>query len=361
MSFGKALYFPYIHFQDENWLKYTLLYWDGVKRIVPSTYKPQDSESVKALAAEGLVESVDPHQYTASAAKEFIPTLKELMRKRPHPSRGVEVGRQIEGNAGNASVHIQKMDQQVARMLEQSGLAKQSGDWYAMDSGLAGYYMLCLAAHISEKQKAPMLSDSVAMETGGTYFQHSRLAGSIASQGRDVGFTLARMVLPVPRPENLAAVPMKEILKFHRKYEAERMQFRAAIEKVTKDAAGLNDKSAIRDLLQQQKKVIANAMRDQEKALDEFGVGTAMSLMAVSAPGGAIVGALSNFDPVITSVATGVTLALSFVGWIAKTRQEKRKAIRSSDWHYLLRLDKAFDTRTVANEVGNSFRGFILD
>ena len=49
MSFGKALYFPYIHFQNEDWLKYTLLYWDGVKRIVPRSYYPEDSEAVKIL------------------------------------------------------------------------------------------------------------------------------------------------------------------------------------------------------------------------------------------------------------------------------------------------------------------------
>lgn len=104
---GKALYFPYIHFQDENWLKHTLLYWDGVKRIVPSSYSPQDSNSVQSLIAEGLVESVDPYIYTQGAADEFIPTLRHLMKTRGHLGRGAVVawaGCEFHvGSYGNAS------------------------------------------------------------------------------------------------------------------------------------------------------------------------------------------------------------------------------------------------------------------
>jgi len=335
MSYGKALYFPYVHFRDENWLKYALLYWDGVKRITPSSYQPEDSETVKLLVTEGLVESVAPDSYTKAIEQEFIPALAESRRML------------IEENLV------------IADNLTEAGLAKR----FHMAEDLWRYYMFCLAAHISEKQNAPMLSDSFEMEAAGTYFQHLRSSGPAKSADDDVGFRLARMVLPVPRPNHLSEVPMKRFLRFHRTYEAERMQFRTAIEKLTEDATALDDATAIRDLLEQQKKTIANALADQRKIMDELGVETAMSLMAVSAPTGAVLvgGALSHFDPIMTSVASGVTLALSFVGWTAKIRQAKRKAIRNCDWHYLLRVEKSFDVRTVANELGNSFRGFVLD
>jgi hypothetical protein len=64
-----------------------LLYWDGVKRIVPSGYSPQDSQSVKMLIAEGVIESVDPDSYTQGAADEFIPTLEQLIGTRGHLGR----------------------------------------------------------------------------------------------------------------------------------------------------------------------------------------------------------------------------------------------------------------------------------
>src|SRR2546430_11603576 len=31
----RRLYYPFIHFRDEGWLKLTALYWDGMRRIVP--------------------------------------------------------------------------------------------------------------------------------------------------------------------------------------------------------------------------------------------------------------------------------------------------------------------------------------
>src|SRR5438093_1608456 len=247
MSFGKALYFSFIHFQDENWLKYSLLYWDGIKRIVPPGYSLQDSSSVKLLAEAGLIENVDPKTgdkpYTQGAAEEFVPTLEDLLEKRGNLGRGAFVSESLERNAPQASVHVQKMDEKVIQLFESSGVAQRVSDWFNMNSVLAGYYMLCLAAHISEKQNAPLLSDSFEMETGGTFFQHSRISPEPAKrQTEDTSFQLARMVLSVPRPETLAAVKMEKIMAFHSKYEAERMKFRQAIEKMVTEVAKFDDK-----------------------------------------------------------------------------------------------------------------------
>ncbi len=35
---GKAFYYPYIEIQDINWLKQALLYWDGLRRMLPPHY-----------------------------------------------------------------------------------------------------------------------------------------------------------------------------------------------------------------------------------------------------------------------------------------------------------------------------------
>jgi hypothetical protein len=367
MSFGKALYFPNIHFQNENWLKYSLLYWDGIKRIVPPSYTPKDSIGVKRLIDGGLIESVDPksgeNPYTESAAKEFIPTVQYLLAKRGNLGRGSLVSNSLEKNAPSASVYIQKMDSKVVKLMTESGLAQNAGDWFNMDSGLAGYYMLCLAAHISEKQNAPLLSDSFEMETGGTFFQHSRISQKFAQRNKeDTGFQLARMVLSVPRTVNLATVPMQEILKFHSKYEPERMKFRQAIEKMVTDVAKIEDKNAIKDFLDQQKKTIKNALKDQESTLDELGVGMTHSLLSVSIPSGlAAVAVATHFDPITTAIASGVGIAFSVISWMAKVRGERRKAIRGSDWHYLLRIDEHFKGKEIVREGQQWFQQFLYD
>lgn len=45
-----ALYYPYIHIRSENWLKFAILAFQSVKRIVPSRYELTDPERIQAYA-----------------------------------------------------------------------------------------------------------------------------------------------------------------------------------------------------------------------------------------------------------------------------------------------------------------------
>jgi hypothetical protein len=45
-----ALYYPYIHIQDVNWLKATLLMFSQVRRMIPSMYTPLDTPAVREFA-----------------------------------------------------------------------------------------------------------------------------------------------------------------------------------------------------------------------------------------------------------------------------------------------------------------------
>jgi len=59
----RCLYYPFIHFRDEGWLKLSALYWDDVTRIVPRAYVPRDNREVRALEDAGVVKRVDPGAY----------------------------------------------------------------------------------------------------------------------------------------------------------------------------------------------------------------------------------------------------------------------------------------------------------
>ncbi len=365
MSFGKALYFPYIHFQDENWLKYVLLYWDGVKRIVPTHYSTRDSDSVKMLVDEGFVENVDPMSgkvpYAIGAAEEFIPTINVLIQKHGNLRRSGEISESMDRNSPEASVHVLKMDDRVMRLLEENMLGRQVGEWFSMPEWLAGYYMLCLAAHIGEKQNAPLLSDSPEMETGGTFFQHSRIAPELVNApDDDRGFSLARMVLPIPRPENLASVSMKKILEFRKKSADERMQFRMAIEALVKDAANVTDPSAVKDCLNGKKKLIDKALKDQKEKTEELGVSAAFALTSISVPT-ALASVGSMFNPIVTLVAGGVGIAFALINWYAKTRADRRKMIRDCDWHYLFSIKKELSIDQMAHNADPWMKQFVYD
>src|SRR3982750_2389700 len=75
-AFRHALYYPYIHIRDENWLKGTLLGFQQVRRIVPNQFTLKDKAITKRYAelkgADGkpLLQPVliDSHQVRESQA-----------------------------------------------------------------------------------------------------------------------------------------------------------------------------------------------------------------------------------------------------------------------------------------------------
>lgn len=42
-----ALYYPYIHITNVDWLKSTLLSFPNMRRMVPSGYTPNDSKEIR--------------------------------------------------------------------------------------------------------------------------------------------------------------------------------------------------------------------------------------------------------------------------------------------------------------------------
>jgi hypothetical protein len=70
-----ALYYPYIHFRDEAWVKQAALYWDNVARIVPGGYgeRLHDGDVVKALRDEaGVVVDREPEDHVVETVSEEL-------------------------------------------------------------------------------------------------------------------------------------------------------------------------------------------------------------------------------------------------------------------------------------------------
>lgn len=58
-----GLYYPFIQFRSDAWLKLAALYWDQIGRIVPPGYEAIDSETVRRLQGElGFVTNLAPSE-----------------------------------------------------------------------------------------------------------------------------------------------------------------------------------------------------------------------------------------------------------------------------------------------------------
>src|SRR5437764_4809435 len=75
-----GLYYPYIHFRDESWLKLAALYWDRMDRIVSSVgiTGQEDSDNVKRLIDAQFVRSYLPREVDVKEVSDaFIELVKQ--------------------------------------------------------------------------------------------------------------------------------------------------------------------------------------------------------------------------------------------------------------------------------------------
>jgi len=70
-----GLYYPFIHFRNEGWLKSTAFYWDSLRRIVPVGASVHDADEVKRLVDDGFIQDRKP----LDAALQIAGPFRELL------------------------------------------------------------------------------------------------------------------------------------------------------------------------------------------------------------------------------------------------------------------------------------------
>src|SRR3974390_3547869 len=70
-----GLYYPFIHFKDERWVKPSAFYWDRMARITPMEYTRQDSDAVKALGS--FIENLPPSYVSPTFGQRFVAFVSE--------------------------------------------------------------------------------------------------------------------------------------------------------------------------------------------------------------------------------------------------------------------------------------------
>jgi len=70
------LYYPTLEFQSETWVKASLLFWDKIYRIVPTSYNTRDSDEIKIAISNGFIEDIEltdkDLRHTADKFESFV-------------------------------------------------------------------------------------------------------------------------------------------------------------------------------------------------------------------------------------------------------------------------------------------------
>jgi hypothetical protein len=175
-----ALYYPYIHIHNANWLKATLLCFKQVRRIVPTPYTTRDHATIEPytslLGPNGpLLDRADilapaVHDAQRALKANIESNLDEIKR------RFQKVNTPQEYQSGHTSFQINRdklledyREPGLAKLLEEHGLAWTSGSkkdesygvWLTMHPRLGSAVMSTLALAVEKNEGLHIVTPSV--------------------------------------------------------------------------------------------------------------------------------------------------------------------------------------------------------
>lgn len=294
-----GLYYPYIHFRDETWLKAAALYWPKIARIVPAGYQVRDSALTRALA-DGLNFLIDVQPDPTAAATVsslFQQVLAEhadglraryltlpgslpwvsdhdpdrvlhplLAAERLYPPAllGMREGWDNEEAAAAGPVDPfpqlaltgilrDEVEPALEYLLIEADLAFMAGretgsptGWLAVHPQLAWVYKCVLTQQIARQNRLQPTTDQVATQSADQEWTADQVAHALLSRlgkpaeqrSQELRERIAFLALRVAVPANLSDVPAKKIVRLRERYGAD---FDAFGDLVASTVAGLAD------------------------------------------------------------------------------------------------------------------------
>jgi hypothetical protein len=389
-----ALYYPWMHFQDDNWLKLALLTWDGVVRMRPDYVADHDQETVRQLLAEtDFIVKASPSRsvlhevaesfgeiYDADPERLFdLYGLSEPYVSERNPVRhGPEwrwyklptaqrVGGFEPPDSSLTWVYAGESGGKMASGLRASlidiGLAQPSlGPWVGMHPKLASVYLAVLADVMGRREILSPVTDDLRMHNAVgaldrlsdlLFDGHAQVPAVPDAESAYMHVALRAVI----EPDHLASVPVGKLIRFRERHRAELVAFHEHVAglstelRVVAEAESLEVASAHLKSLYETK--TRPQLDDLRKALRGHGIessaGTLVQKIDLNAAAGTVLGgvAAAGGQVAVASAAVAVTL----VPYIAAKFAARRLQWRNSSVSYLLAVDRELSGRTLLGRL----------
>ena len=344
IAYGRALYYPYIHFRDSKWLKTAALYYKGLDRIVPINYDLQDSDLVKQLnEQEDFVRNISPENRDR---KEVAENFLRFARKELADSRGrdrllTDIGAVIPTDE-RISIHMDKIAYILQNELPRLGLASRDesygrNNWYEFEPVTGALYMTFLANYLAKKRRLPVVTDNPLFQPFLQPFEETDYENRL-----DVGEALAALVIESVVPEDIENIPIKKILEFRNKYDDERHLFYNEINNLAEELKSIEHPQALQDCLEHKKKSIVLAVNNLKGALKSMKIATTTTLFGLSIPS-----TMMSESGFVIEAARFVAVA---IGTFFSHHYE-HKSKKYSSYSYVLSLQKNLKSETLAEQM----------
>jgi len=387
-----GLYYPFIHFKSDAWLKLSALYWDRMARIVPHSYETEDSDTVRALG--DFVDNKSPDEIDP----EFHQTFADFVREYEEPLLAkYRVADRDEGQwpvvplerrppaAGGASgtdprlayVYCEKMYDPVQELLKASELALEDPEdprWIGMHPRMTDVYMMALVEQLAGEQHLRPATDESVDHASMSDLSVERLAQALLGvelmrprcTAHEVEATAAMVALETVLPKDLETLDPDKINRFRENRGADRKCFQEYIEEFARNATDLRDvrgEQALREHVRAEfDKTLAPRVDELRDDLHAVEIETVTSCMNVKVVGprllttGAGVMAL-DVEPISAGIAG---IALSVLPVLQDARKRARELLKPSEITYLHRAEHDVAPITLLGRVREQAQRFLL-
>ncbi|MGZ6771640.1 MAG: DUF6236 family protein [Mycobacteriaceae bacterium] len=387
-----GLYYPFIHFRNEGWLKSTALYWDGMRRIVPSGASVHDTDEVKRLLDAGFIQNKAPLDATFQVATPFREliavhgdTLAAQLSVAQRDMWPDDMHTKLYAHGRDtklAYVFDEQMEPSLLSDLFGHGLVASRSDnprWIGMHPKLAQIYMLSLAEEMANRLGAHPLTDEIFDHVAVSGLTMDRLAAVLLDQSelvapasanagaeREIEEAMVSLAFRNVVPTHPERIPAEKIIEFRKTYAEERGLFQAELANLTGSLAYLHDVKDLHEVEEHLKneydKTLAPRLQRLRKGLHSANIDTVESATAVSlAFPAAIATALMAVGFTLAPPATAVA-GLAFAAWtiIRKRNKAVGGLLKPSPEAYLYRVSKLSTPKTVTSEISANSRKFLV-
>ncbi len=351
MSFTKALYYPSIEIDNDNWLKSSVLFWDSISTIVPAQFENpyQNNRSSIVLKENGIL---SPY-YIDSISQPVKEIAKDVLK-----FLDTDEGRNLLFESGTdgtekSKIHSAKFPGEILELVVEKS---NPNKWISVDREFANFYMTILANKICDSGRFVLLTDDnlssnlsdvtrVDVKRTPRWQNYVVYGESVNTPISIAQGMLSTLILDGIRFKD--SVKIEKIIEFKEKYKDELGAFRMNLNKLTKDFSKYPDINAMRNELNDTyTNEFLPSYNSFKKALSGFNLQwTTENIMKISffsTSGTAIPTLLLGAS---TQLALLAGVGISLVSSLVSYNENRKKMLRENPYSFLYLMEKKFSDK----------------
>ncbi|KOV12371.1 hypothetical protein ADK60_32260 [Streptomyces sp. XY431] len=400
-----GLYYPYVHVQDDAWMKTAALYWPQIARVVPDGYPVRDTDSARALAEQlDFFVPVSPGSAPAAVEAPFLEVIQEHAGVLRRYYQVDEWGRSLavppalrrtnayvsqtlarthshhhDGRPPGHVAHLywKEVSPNLREALIQEGLAINTdrptyegsnplGTWISMDPMLAWVYKCALTDELARRNRLLPTTDQIAAHAANEEWTTEHIArvllrGRPPQADQPVTAVLGELAVQMVLPTDMATVPVEKVIELRQKHATEFDAFMTKVDtvagKIQEEIAGIENREVLAAYLGRVKRKEFEApLRELRAAMKSLKLEATTGVINVQTQAPAVLGTAGGYVGGGLPYASAVGVAFGLFGYTRQISKQRQDALAGSPVSFLLRVEDGLRPGSLVRRLAQRIR-----